>query len=301
MKVQLLKLDDIVVDIALDVRGKVAKKVVEHYMEIFDELPPVDVFNGRLLADGFHRVAAAKKLGREKVNARIHPGDRNAAMVFAATANAVHGLPLNQKQRRAAIERLLDSTDWSQREVARKMGVSDDNVSSIVAARAVAFRIRNTNDLPPSHLVEVGRAPEEQQQALADRAAEDKWSRDETRAAANILLADDVSDEQKHAILDGAIPPFDARPDDGDPKVFRETLARMHKEHAEQMKSDPEKLLYSALEALGQLANVDYLKAFNEMPPDTARNVASEVERYITVLQAISSRAPGNRKLEVVA
>lgn len=299
MNVVPLKVSEIVVDLALDVRGRVDKKIVDRYAEILDELPPVDVFNGKLLADGFHRVAAAKNLGRETIQARVHRGDRGEAMVFAATANVAHGLPLTQDQRRGAVERLLDSTDWSHREIARKMGVSADTVDRIAGVRKVAARIRAP--LPPSHLVEVGRVPEAQQQPLADRATSEKWSRDETRAAANVLLADDVSEEQKQALLAGDVPPFDARPDDGEPKVYRETLARENKKHEQEMKSDPELHLLEALEALARLYNVEYLRAFDEMAPDTAHNVSGELERYIAMLQEVAAMAPGKRKLEVVA
>ena len=64
---------------------------VERYAQILDELPPVVVFDteeGLLLADGYHRVAAARRRGRETVEAEVRPGSRHDALLYAAAVGA---------------------------------------------------------------------------------------------------------------------------------------------------------------------------------------------------------------------
>ncbi|MDQ0029643.1 ParB N-terminal domain-containing protein [Arthrobacter bambusae] len=59
---------------------------VAYYVEHLDESPPVMVYNihGRLLlADGYHRVAAAQRLGRGAIRAEVHQGERGDALRFA--------------------------------------------------------------------------------------------------------------------------------------------------------------------------------------------------------------------------
>jgi ParB/Sulfiredoxin domain len=60
---------------------------VERYARMLDALPPVVVFNtpqGLLLADGYHRLAAARRLGRKTVEAEVHAGSRHEALRYAA-------------------------------------------------------------------------------------------------------------------------------------------------------------------------------------------------------------------------
>jgi hypothetical protein len=64
---------------------------VERYAGMFDDLPPVTVFEtpgGLLLVDGYHRVAAARRLGLETVDAQMRRGSRRDALRYAATAGA---------------------------------------------------------------------------------------------------------------------------------------------------------------------------------------------------------------------
>jgi ParB-like chromosome segregation protein Spo0J len=58
---------------------------------VFDALPPVVVFEtpeGPLLADGYHRVAAARRRGLETVEAEVRPGSRHDALRYAAKVGA---------------------------------------------------------------------------------------------------------------------------------------------------------------------------------------------------------------------
>lgn len=72
---------------ALAVPELVSQEKVAKYAQILDKLPPVTVFDlhdGLLLADGYHRVAAARQLGRTTIRAEVRRGSRRDALHFAA-------------------------------------------------------------------------------------------------------------------------------------------------------------------------------------------------------------------------
>jgi ParB-like chromosome segregation protein Spo0J len=63
---------------------------VQGYVESSDH-PPVVVFDtseGLLLADGYHRVAAARLRGEETVDAELRAGSRGDALRYAAATGA---------------------------------------------------------------------------------------------------------------------------------------------------------------------------------------------------------------------
>jgi hypothetical protein len=63
---------------------------------MLDALPPVVAFGAGeelLLADGYHRVAAARHRGLEMVEAEVHRGSRHNALRYASTeGTAQHGI-----------------------------------------------------------------------------------------------------------------------------------------------------------------------------------------------------------------
>jgi hypothetical protein len=70
---------------------------VRRYAAVLDELPPVVVFRtpeGLLLADGWHRVAAARERGDATIAADVRTGTRAEALRFAVHQGAAErGLP----------------------------------------------------------------------------------------------------------------------------------------------------------------------------------------------------------------
>ena len=101
--------------------------------EVFDELPPVTVRAAtREVIDGAHRVAAARRRGRETVACVLVDVDELGAFAAHVRANAQHGLPLSRAEKRAAALSLLqaDSTR-SDRDVARICGLSPTTVATV--------------------------------------------------------------------------------------------------------------------------------------------------------------------------
>src|SRR5438128_431487 len=98
-------------DSAIQPRQSCDPATVEHYAERMragDTFPPLDVFgNEHLLASGYHRLQAAEQIGRKTIEIRVHRGDRRVAILFAANANAHHGLPMSNDDKHRIVARLL--------------------------------------------------------------------------------------------------------------------------------------------------------------------------------------------------
>ena len=86
------------------------------------------------LADGFHRYEAHQSAGLTEINAEIRNGGLRDALLFAAGANADHGLRRTQADRRKAILAVLADPEWrawSDREIARHTATSDKTVAKV--------------------------------------------------------------------------------------------------------------------------------------------------------------------------
>lgn len=98
-------------------RAAMCEATVEEYIEKIDELPPVVVFRDAdgvfWLADGFHRVEAHHRTGRDMLLAHVVEGSRRDAMLYACGANAHHGLPRSHDDKRRAVTILLEDDEWA--------------------------------------------------------------------------------------------------------------------------------------------------------------------------------------------
>ena len=135
MKIREIPLDDLVLDPNLNLRDRLDDFTVERYADSWDRLPPITVYNvdDRLLvADGFHRHAAAVMLGKRTIRAEIIEGSFTDALDFVASVNLFHGLPLTRAERRRAVEvKLKLHHDWSDRRMAEELAVSRELVAKI--------------------------------------------------------------------------------------------------------------------------------------------------------------------------
>lgn len=101
------------------------------------ELPRVIVFSDGAeywLADGFHRYYAAQQLGLAEMEASVYEGSVRDARLFSAGANTNHGLRRTNEDKRNAVLMVLTDPEWarwSDREIARRCGVSHNFVSEL--------------------------------------------------------------------------------------------------------------------------------------------------------------------------
>ncbi len=121
-------------------RVEMKPDVVREYaddMAAGEPLPPVIVYHDGTdywLGDGFHRVEAARKLGRETIEAEVREGDERQAILHGVGSNASHGLRRTQADKRRAIERLLRDEEWSKwsnRKIAKAAKVDHKTVATV--------------------------------------------------------------------------------------------------------------------------------------------------------------------------
>ena len=139
MTIQTLLINEISVDPNLQSRVSSNQNVVNDYAEAIqstDTLPPLTVFHDGIcyfLADGFHRLQAHKKLGRDRVSVEVMDGGRRDAFVFALSANAEHGLRRSHADKRRAVQMALEDPELgtcSNREIAKLCKVSHSFVNA---------------------------------------------------------------------------------------------------------------------------------------------------------------------------
>jgi biotin carboxyl carrier protein len=135
-----------------------------------EAFPPILVFESeegdRWLADGFHRVSAAREAGITRILARVEPGTRRDAFVRSLSVNAQHGLRRTNADKRRAVERaLLDEhiVTYTDAWVAELCDVSRPFVSSqrkrLEREQIIAFQDRLLQQ--NGDWMEVMREPEE--------------------------------------------------------------------------------------------------------------------------------------------
>ncbi|MCK6525519.1 ParB/RepB/Spo0J family partition protein [Myxococcota bacterium] len=139
-------------------RARMSQQTIDDYAEALlngATFPPIDVRRlpdlgfgepgGLFLADGYHRLAAHKKIGAEYILAEVK--DSTEALLFeaAVSANSNHGLPRTQEDKRAAVRAALAHGVIGKRsdtQIAKLCGVSQPFVSKL------RKDLRVSSDLP---------------------------------------------------------------------------------------------------------------------------------------------------------
>jgi hypothetical protein len=121
-------------------RTAIDSVTVDEYAEAMARrmrFPPLVVyFDGESawLADGFHRYYAAQKLGAQALDVDWREGTLEMAKLYAAGANAEHGLRRTPGDKRRAIEMVLSTKagrSWTQEQIAKHCHVSQSWVSEV--------------------------------------------------------------------------------------------------------------------------------------------------------------------------
>ncbi len=145
--IELLRLDDIDDQNIIQLREKQSEATVQEYADIYGKhpkgtLPPIVVFrtplddqrNLDIVADGDHRVRAARVAGLKRIEAEIRYGNHDAAVLYACGCNARHGLRRTNADKRIAVLYLLGRQPWAKkadRWIAEKCGVSHTFVANV--------------------------------------------------------------------------------------------------------------------------------------------------------------------------
>lgn len=151
-----LQPDQIRTDGGTQMRAGLNLETVQEYIEAIPgpnswPFPPVlCYYDGTVywLADGFHRVEAARQYAQREefaltIPVEVRSGTRRDAVLHAAGANASHGLRRTNADKRRAVETLLRDEvwqQWSDREIARRCAVHHEMVGRVRSELSGGFR-----------------------------------------------------------------------------------------------------------------------------------------------------------------
>ena len=212
-----LNLQAIIIDKGTQSREQINEEAVSDYAEAMQEgaqFPPITVFfdgTDYYLADGFHRLHAAKRIGRASIQANVENGTLRDAMWFAAGANGDHGARKTNADKRKSVRMLLEDFEWgelSDREIAVHCHVSPQLVNAVKlemqgGVKISAAKIYDTKKPKPTILSNVVEAPLEEperdeavqellaeNQRLADKLAVNALPTEEEKQAAGETIAE---------------------------------------------------------------------------------------------------------------
>lgn len=152
----MVALRNVRVDGGTQMRAALDEATVAEYVEHFrahhawGDFPPIVLFydgSDYWVGDGFHRLAAYREVWGDTnpsnaVHAVVQPGTRRDAILYAAGANASHGLRRTNADKRRAVEVMLRDDEWakwSDREIGRRCNVSAPMVADIRRTLTVNF------------------------------------------------------------------------------------------------------------------------------------------------------------------
>jgi hypothetical protein len=130
-------------DTSAQPRASISTSKIDEYVERMtegDAFPPMVVFfDGQVywLGDGFHRYHAAVGQGFSNFPCDVREGGLREAVLFSCGANAAHGLPRTNEDKRRAVMKLLQDTEWGKKSevwIAEQCKVSRTLVRSLMAS-----------------------------------------------------------------------------------------------------------------------------------------------------------------------
>jgi hypothetical protein len=272
-------INDITVDTELQARVRMNEPVLQEYAALLMEgvnFPPVVLFDDgvkKYLVDGFHRVYAAKRVGRDRMQAELHRGSKHEGFMYSLRANAAHGLQRTNEDKRHGVLKLLEDfeySDKSDREIAALCAVSHTFVARIRAGMKTAS-VRKPN-LMAKPVNPVIKAPSE----VATLPPEEEYDqRDDVLlelAEANEALTDRLS-----------IQTMDAT--DEEKALAAETIANLREEN---------RILTNQCNSLTHSRNTYQHKAAEAIKQcDIYRNVIKKLNKQVEQLQAkLNSHPP---------
>lgn len=144
LTVRMVSLAEIVTDAGPQVRSECPETVAEYAdaMKAGASFPPITVYEdeqGIYIADGRHRIAAAKQAKRKEIQAEVRTGGVKDATWFGLGANKAHGLRLSAGDKANAVRLALrEFPDKSHVIVAEHVGCSRQYVDRLAEQHATS-------------------------------------------------------------------------------------------------------------------------------------------------------------------
>lgn len=144
MATKTIRIDQIQRSEQTQMRAAMTPAKIQEYAELMaeqggpDTFPAIVVYQIRrdvyVLADGFHRCEAAVMAGFTTIPAEIRQGTIDDAVLWAIQANARHGLPRTNADKRRAVETLFNHPVWGEKsdnQIAKMAAVTQPFVSKM--------------------------------------------------------------------------------------------------------------------------------------------------------------------------
>lgn len=144
-----LELKQIRLDGGTQVRAAIKEEAVMRYatdLEGGAVFPAMRVFfdgTDYWMSDGFHRYHAALRIGMSTFPCEVDTGTPRDALFFGSSANNLHGQPMDNADKRKVTLIFVEDFEWgewSNAEIARKVGVSAPFVAKMRGESAPAVR-----------------------------------------------------------------------------------------------------------------------------------------------------------------
>ena len=206
-----LNLSAIIIDKGTQSRAQISEDAVSDYAEAMqagDQFPPITVYHDGVdyyLADGFHRLHAAKRLGKASIQADVKTGTLRDAILYSLGANRDHGLRRSNADKRKCVQTLLDDFEWGElsvNEMARICGVSPQLVNAVKLERDGGVKVSaaqtNAPKKKPVKLNNVIEPPEEPFVAEKDEAVQELLAENQ-RLADKLAVNALPTEEEKQA------------------------------------------------------------------------------------------------------
>ena len=143
----IIKISKIILDAKAQPRTELNSEIIQEYAQTWKDgstrFPPIVVYCNEVnfeladnywLADGWHRVNAAKVAGVKEIEADVRTGTLRDAILFSVSANAKHGMRRTNADKRRAVMTILEDSDWSlssDNAISKLCGVSQNFVSEL--------------------------------------------------------------------------------------------------------------------------------------------------------------------------
>lgn len=166
-----IRISDIDIESSVQVRARIDPDTVQDYADHIlakkPPLPPIVVFGpdsrGKyFLSEGWHRLRANQRAGRDSIDATIKEGGWKDALEHALGSNSAHGLRRSNADKRRTVELALKHwPNWNDQMLSSKCAVSDrfvwgvrkestpPNGSDVLEPRVILRKDGTTMTLPP--------------------------------------------------------------------------------------------------------------------------------------------------------
>lgn len=308
-----LPLDSIRRDGGTQPRDSIIEEAVMQYAEAMADgatFPPVTVFydgESYWLADGFHRWAAHVQAGLEEIAVDVRQGTVRDAILHSVGANADHGFRRTNEDKRRAVLKLLEDSQWRQNSdnwIAQTCRVDHKTVTRIRDDLGIPKSdIRTGRDGRTINTANIGgwdnRDPE--MPPFLDRNAPAVWECDicghrngtDRAECANCHNGEAVFDKGQFADVESKLPTRQEAL-----KRSQETgmavLGRDGKYHADVPQDRRDRLdlwfaVKNAVWAMSEL-NADATAIINSVPPYQRAEFRERLTRAVTVIDAVQTQ-----------